>query len=305
MIPPPPDTAPPVVPGAPAATSGLTRRLQTTIVVVVLIAVVVIGVIGYAIAGFAYASARVATTDRTLNTVISHQNTLNTTFKNVDSEFSALSSSTSFNSVQAQSVADEFVASATTAGATVNQDDASLAAAARSLDDRHWLTVFSQDLLQKEAVRITHARKALVDARTIAGDYVLDGRFLQAFLIASGDLDTLAAETSSSDLTAASSTLATMKADVDLALRLSTAPGLPADLQALMNDFETLVNDFGKLITASQSNNDSGVAAAATTIQSDADKISAYNYDKISADIDAYYQPLVADFNSQMAAATA
>jgi hypothetical protein len=305
VIPPPPDTAPPVVPGAPAATSGLTRRLQTTIVVVVLIAVVIIGVIGYAIAGFAYASARVATTDRTLNTVISHQNTLNTTFKNVDSEFSALSSSTSFNSVQAQSVADQFVASATKAGVTVNQDDASLAAAARSLDDRRWLTVFSQDLLQKEALRITHARKALVDARTIAGDYVLDGRFLQAFLIASGDLDTLAAETSSSDLTAASSTLATMKADVDLALRLSTAPGLPADLQALMNDFETLVNDFGKLITASQSNNDSGVAAAATTIQSDADKISAYNYDKISADIDAYYQPLVADFNSQMAAATA
>ncbi len=273
--------------------------------VVVLIAVVIIGIIGYAITGFAYASARVATTDRTLNTVISHQNTLNTTFKNVDSEFSALSSSTSFNSVQARSVADEFVASATNAGATVNQDDASLAAASTSLNDRPWLTVFSRGLLEKEAGRVAHARKALAAARTIAADYVLDGQFLQAFLIASGDLDSLAAETSSSDLTAASSTVATMKTDVDRALRLSTAPGLPADLQALMNDFETLVADFGKLIKAAQSNSDSGVAAAATTIQSDADKISAYNYDKISADIDAYYQPLVADFNSQMAAATA
>lgn len=267
-------------------------------------AVVIVGIIGYAIGGFAYASARVATTDRTLNSVISHQNALNTTFKNVDSEFSALSSSTSFNSVQARSVADEFVASATKAGAIVNQDDASLAAASKSLDDRRWLTVFSQSLLDKEAGRITHARKALTAARTIAADYVLDGQFLQAFLIASGDLDTLAAETSSSDLTSASSTLSTMKTDVDKAQRLSSAPGLPADLQSLMNDFETLVADFGKLITAAQANNDSGVTAAAATIQADADKISAYNYDKISADIDAYYQPLVSDFNTQMAAAT-
>jgi hypothetical protein len=272
--------------------------------VIVLMAVVIVGIIGYAIGGFAYASARVATTDRTLNSVISHQNALNTTFKNVDSEFSALSSNTSFNSVQARSVADEFVASATKAGAIVNQDDASLAAASKSLDDRRWLTVFSQSLLDKEAGRITHARKALTAARTIAADYVLDGQFLQAFLIASGDLDTLAAETSSSDLTSASSTLSTMKTDVDKAQRLSSAPGLPADLQSLMNDFETLVADFGKLITAAQANNDSGVTAAAATIQADADKISAYNYDKISADIDAYYQPLVSDFNTQMAAAT-
>ncbi len=273
--------------------------------VAVLIAVVLIGIIGYAVTGFAYASSRVASMDRTLNTVISHQNTLNTTFKNVDGDFSALSGTTSFNSVQARSVADKFVASATKAGTTVNQDDVSLTTASTSLNDRRWLTLFSQSLLDKEASRVTHARKALADARTIAGDYVLDGQFLQAFLDASSDLESLATETSNSDLTAASSTVVTMKADVDKALRLSNGPGLPPDLRSLMNDFETLVADFGKLIIAAHANDDSGVNRAAITIQSDADKISAYNYDKISADIDTYYQPLVADFNSQMAAATA
>ncbi|MGA7913256.1 MAG: hypothetical protein WCC30_17140 [Candidatus Dormiibacterota bacterium] len=272
---------------------------------VVLIAVVIIGIIGYAVTGFAYASTRVASTDRTLNTVISHQNTLNTTFKNIDGEFSALSASTSFNSALARSVADEFVASATKAHTTVNLDDASLATASTSLDDRRWLTVFSQSLIDKEAGRVTHARKALADARTIAGDYVLDGQFLQAFIDATADRDTLAAQTSSPDLAAASSTVVTMKSDVDKALRLSTAPALPPDLHALMNDFETLVADFGKLITAAHATDDRGITSAATTVQADSDKISGYNYNKISADIDNYYQPLVADFNSQMAAATA
>lgn len=272
---------------------------------VVLIAVVIIGIIGYAVTGFAYATNQVASTDRTLNTVISHQSSLNTTFKNIDSEFSALGGSSSFNLVQARSVADQLVVSATKGGATVNQDDASLAAASASLHDRPWLTVFSRSLLDKEAGRIGHARKALADARTIAGDYVLHGQFLQAFLDATTDLDTLAAQTSSSDLAGASATVATMKTHVDKALKLSAAPGLPPDLHSLMNDFETLVADFEKLVAATQANDNPGVNRMATTIQADADKLSGYNYDKISADIDAYYRPLVADFNSQMAAATA
>jgi hypothetical protein len=305
VTPPLPDTPPQAVPDVPAGTSGLTGRLRTTVVVVVLIVVVIIGIIGYAVTGFAYATTRVASADRTLNIVISHQNTLNTTFKTIDSEFGSLSGNTTFNSQQARTIADAFVASATKASTTVNQDDASLAAASASLDDKRWLTVFSQSLIDKEAGRVVHARKAVAAARTIAGDYVLDGQFLQAFLDATADLDTLAAQTSSSDLAGASSTVATMKTHVDKALRLSTAPGLPPDLHSLMNDFETLVADFGKLVTATQAKDDPGIASAATTIQADADKISGYNYDKISADIDTYFQPLVADFNSQMAAATA
>lgn len=279
--------------------------MRITLVALVLVLVVIIGIIGYALTGFAYASARIATTDRTLNTVISHQNTLNTTFKNIDGEFSALSASTDFNSAQAQSVADQFVASANQARATVEKDDASLAAASASLRERRWLTAFSQGLLDRQIDRVGHARKALASAKTVCAGYVFDGRFLQAFLVASSDLETLAAQTSNADLTAAGATVATMKADVDKALQLSSGPGLPADLRSLMNDFETLVADFGKLITAAQANDDSAINQASATIQSDADKISAYDYDKISAAIAAYYQPLVTEFNSEMAAATA
>jgi len=305
VIPPPPDTQPPALPTAPARTPGLIGRLRTTLGIVVLVIVVIIGIIGYAITGFAYATGRVASSDRTLNTVISHQNALNTTFKNIDSEFGALSGSANFNSAQARSVADEFVASATRARATIAQDDASLVADSSSLHDRRWLTLFSQSLLDKEAGRVGHARKALADARTISGDYVLDGQFWQAFLDAAADRDTLAAQTSSSDLVGASATVAIMKTDVDKALQLSTGPGLPPDLHSVMEDFETLVADFGKLIIATQSGDASAINTAATTVQADSDKISAYNYDKISAAVDTFYQPFIADFNSQMATATA
>jgi hypothetical protein len=281
------------------------RRPRTTIVVVVIIAVVIIGIIGYAVTGYAIATTRVANTDRTLNTVISHQNSLNTTFKNIDAEFNSLSGSTAFNPQKARSVTDQFVAGATNATITVNQDDVALASAAGTLDGQRWLTFFSRSLLDKEQSRIDHARKALADARSIAGGYVLDGQFFQAFLDTTTDLSALAAQTSTSDLAGASSTMATMKTHVDKALRLSTAPGLPPSLHALMTDFETLVADFGNLIAAAQANDYAGINRAAATVQSDADKVSAYNYDKISADIDTYYLPLIDDFNSQMAAATA
>lgn len=296
---PPPSAAPPT------ARSELSGRLRVTIVVLVLIAIIIIGFIGYAVAGVAYATARVANADRALNMVVSHQNSLNTTFKNIDTEFTSLSGGTAFNSQQARSVADQFVLSSTHATATVSTDDTSLVAASRSLNDRSWLTMLSRDLLAREDARIVHARKALADARTVTGDYVLDGKFLQAFLDSAADLDALAAQTSNADLSGASSTLTTMKSDVDRALRLSTGPGLPPDLHGLMVDFETLVVDFGRLVAAAQANDDAGTTSAAATIQSDADKISAYNYDQITAAIDTFYRPLIDDFNSQMAAATA
>ncbi|HYM97432.1 MAG TPA: hypothetical protein VET26_09030, partial [Candidatus Sulfotelmatobacter sp.] len=127
----------------------------------------------------------------------------------------------------------------------------------------------------------------------------------QAFLDATNDLDALATQTSSSDLAGATTTLGGMKGHVDKALQLSSGPGLPADVRALANDFETLVADFEKLVAGYQASDDGAVNAAAAAIQADADKISAYNFDKISADIDTFYKPLVDDFNAQMAAATA
>lgn len=270
-----------------------------------IIVLVVIGIIGYAVAGIAYSAVRVAAADRTLNSVISHQNSLNTTFKDINGEFSGLSGSTTYNPQQARSVADQFVANARKAGTTVDQDDAALISASASLHDQGWLTVFDHGALDRESARIGHARRALADARTVANDYVLDGRFLQAFLDATNDLDALATQTSSSDLAGASTTLSGMKGHVDKALQLSNGPGLPADIRALLTDFETLVGDFEKLVAGYQAGDDGAVNAAAAAIQAEADKISAYNFDRISADIDTFYKPLVDDFNMQMGAATA
>ena len=78
--------------------------------------IVLIGIIGYGITGFGFAATRISSTDRTLNTVISHQNNLNATFKEIDTRFSELGSSAAFNPQQARSVVDQFVASAQLAG---------------------------------------------------------------------------------------------------------------------------------------------------------------------------------------------
>lgn len=270
----------------------------------ILVAVIVIGVVGYGAIGFAYAQTRISNADRALNTVISHQNQLNDAFKAIDTNFAALSTSSSFNPTQAKGVVDKFVVTSQNAGHTIDQDDASLAAASNGLNDQPWLTVVSRGNLDHEAARIAHARKALANARTISNDYVLDGQFLQAFMDVLVDLDQLDTQASSADFTGAQTTLTAMKTHTAKALQLSSAPGLPQQLHALMLDLQTLTTDFGKLITAAQASDDAGVTAAEQSLQADANKISGYNFDSLGAQIDAFYKPLVDGFNSEMAAAT-
>jgi hypothetical protein len=311
VIPPPPD-APPPPPAPPDALapasargSGLSTGLRSTIIAVVVVVIVLIGIIGYAVAGFAYSSARVSGASKSLNTVISHQNSLNTTFKDIDTKFNGLSSSASFDPKQARTLIDQFVANAKSAGDQVANDDASLVSAKASLNEQQWLTVLSRGNLDKESVRIDHARKALTNAKTVAGDYVLDGQFLQAFMDAAIDLDTLGTQSANADLPGAKATLATMKTHVDKALQLSTAPGLPTELHDLMVDFQSFVTDFGKLLDAAAAGDLNAITSAEQSVEKDANKISAYDFNKIGTEIDDFYRPLVDSFNSEMAKATA
>jgi hypothetical protein len=301
---PPPPPPPPYEAEATPPRSGMSRGLRTTIVAIVIVVVVVIGVIGYALAGFAYASSRVAGANTNLNTVISHQNSLNTTFKDIDTKFNGLSSSASFDPKAARTLVDQFVANAKAAGTSIDQDDASLTSARASLEEQQWLTVLAKGNLDKEALRIDHARKGLASAKTIAADYVQDGMFLQSFLDAATDLDTLGTQSANADLPAAKATLATMKTHVDKALQLSTAPGLPVELHDLMVDFQALVVDFGKLLDAAAAGDNNAITSSEQAVEKDATKISSYNFDKISTEIDAYYKPLVDTFNSEMQKAT-
>lgn len=271
----------------------------------VILAIVTIGIIGYAVAGFAYASNRIAMGDKSLNTVISHQNSLNTTFSDIDTKFSSLNSSSAFDPVQAKALMSQFVASAQAAGVTVDADDASLVAARSSLDDQRWLTLLSRGNLDKERSRIDHVRTALADAKTISADYVQDGLFLQSFIDAATDLDTFGTQAGNADLAGARTTLTTMKTHVDKALQLSSAPGLPTELHSLMVDFETLVTDFGKLLDAAATGNMAAITSSEKAAEADATKISGYNFDTIGTQIDAFYKPLIDGFNSEMGKATA
>lgn len=270
-----------------------------------IIAIALVGIIGYAVAGFAYSTSKVKSADRSLNTVISHQNSLNSTFNDIDAKFSALSNGSAFDPVQAKTLMGQFVANAQAAGVTVGHDDGSLVTARSSLDEQRWLTALSRGTLDKERARIDHARNALADARQVADDYVQDGRFLVAFIDAATDLDTLGTQTADADLAGAKTTLTTMKAHVDTALQLSTAPGLPAELHSLLLDFETLVNDFGKLLDAAAAGNNAAIASSEQVAAADANKLSAYNFATIGAQIDAFYKPLLDGFNGEMAKATA
>lgn len=279
--------------------------LRIIIAAAAVVAVAVVAVVGYAAIGFAYAQIRIVAADRVLNTVVSHENRLNAAFGQIDGRFSSLSGNNTFNATQARTLVDQFVNSSQSAQQTVNRDDASLASAHNSLQSQRWLTTVARGNLDRESSRLTHARNALASARTVANDYLLDGQFLQSFFDALADLDTLDNQTASSDFTDAQATLVTMKAHVDKATQLSTAPGLPKELHSMMVDFQSLVSDFGQLFTAAQANDDAGVNASETALQNDSSKVAGYNFDTIGAEIVAFYQPLVSRFNAEMAAATA
>lgn len=271
----------------------------------VVVAIVLVGIIGYAVVGFAYASTRVANADRSLNAVISHQNTLNSTFKDIDTQFNGLSSNSTFNPKESRTVIDKFVTNAKAAVAMVDQDDASLSSAKGGLATQQWLTTFSRSGLDKERARIDHARKALTNAKSIAADYLKDGEFLRAFLDALVDFDTVLTQSGGGDLAAAKAGLPKLKTEVDNALQLSAAPGLPGEVHSLMVDLVTLVADYGKLLDALAANDNAAIVTAGKSVEADGTKIGAYDFTKIGTDLSAYYKPRVDAFNSEMAKATA
>jgi len=278
------------------------RRKQIEIVA---IAILIIGIIGYAGVGVVYSTVRVARAERSLNIVVSHQNTLNATFTDINSQLGALNKGTAFNPQQALALVDRSVSNSELAAKTIGDDDASMSSVQVTLKDKEWLTIVGRGSLDRESNRVGHARNALAAARTIAADQVLDGRFWRALYAGISDLTAVNSQSGAGDLTAAKSTLATMKTHLDEAAGLSTSPGLPAELHNLMSDFQTFVSDYGKQLDAQLAGDDATVAAYQSTIQADLAKITAYDIDKIGTEIDAFYKPMIDRFNAEIAAATA
>ncbi|HKB32674.1 MAG TPA: hypothetical protein VKF16_02305 [Candidatus Dormibacteraeota bacterium] len=290
-------------PPEPAHRSGLSRRLLTTIVAIVIAVIVVIGIIGYAVTGLAYAQTRVGNADKTLGTVISHQNNIDSSFSDLSAKFKSLSSSGTFDPLQERDLFQQFVANETASAATYDRDDASLASARASLGEQQWLTFLARANLDHEATRIDHARKALAIAKTAATGYVQVGRFFAALYDSELDFQAFSTQIATADFGAANTTLGTMKTHVDKGLQLSTAPSLPAELHTLMGDFETLVSDFSKLLAAAAANDDTAVVNAENSVQADASKLTTYKIDDIMAKIAAYYRPLYDQVSSELARA--
>jgi hypothetical protein len=271
----------------------------------VALGILIIGIIGYAGSGIAYSGVLAASAERTINTVVSHQNSLNQSFTSINSELSALSTSSTFNAQQAITLVDKSVSNSELATRTINEDDASLSSVEGQLAGNRWLTAIARTNVDRESTRVAHARDALAAARTIASDQVLDGRFWHSLYTALGDLDALNKQSGGGDLTSARATLNRMQTDVNMAVQQSTSPGLPADLHDLMVDLQSFVTDYGKQLDAQLAGDDASVAQYQAGVEADLTKLGAYDIDKIGKEIDSFYKPLIVRFNSQIAAATA
>ncbi len=272
--------------------------------IIVVVVIVIVAVLGYGVGGYAYAGAKLNDAQDKYNAVVDHQNTLNDTLKSLDTSFPDVSGSASASSVtQAKANVSQMITKSQDAQPQIASDDGSLAAASSSLDQNSWLTVLRKPDIDKAHSRIDHLRKALALAKTLTADYVQVGNFEQALLDVVSDLDDLSAKASASDLTGADTADQKLKADIDKAISLDKAPGLPATMDQLLQALKALGNDFGTLISDAKSGNQAGAQAAENALMADATKIQAIDESKMDTDIKGYYDPLVAQYNSEINAA--
>ena len=272
---------------------------------VVIAAVVVVAVIGYGVAGFAFAQSRLDAARNTYNAVVSHQNTITDEFNSFDSKVTGVNV-TSASAADLKTNQDAYallVAQSRAAQPTITSDNASLATAQAGLRQNSWLTVFNRSSLDQASSKIDHERKALASAKTITGDLVQLGTFYQQFYTSLLDLDTLDMKTQANDLPGAATAITALKSDIDKAIQLATAPGLPPEMKLFLTDFQTLAGDFGKLLNAAISGDANGANAGVASVKADLVKIESYDFDKMSTAIKGFYQPLIDSFNSEVAKA--
>ena len=288
-------------PGAPAPSAGPPRRLILIIAAVVVAVVIVVSVIGYGVVGYAFASSRIASARSAYNTVVSHQNAITDEFNTLNTKMTALSLSTATSTDLQQNRASyaQLVSQSQSAEPTLTSDDAFLATTQARLYQTSWLTLIRRSDLDQTSAKIGHERKALADAKAIAGDLVQLGTFYQAFYDSLIDLDTLTTKATASDFVNAAAAIGTLKSDITMAIQLSGAPGLPPEMKLFLTDFQTLATDVGKLLNAVIAGDTNGVQADVKAVDADNTKIDTYDFNKMSAATKAFYQPMIDAFNAE------
>ncbi len=295
-IPPPPEIPQP---------QGAPRNLILVVTAVVVVAVIVVAAIGYGVVGYAFASSRIAGARSAYNNVVSHQNTITESFNTLDTKMTALSltTATTADLQQNRTAYAQLVSQSQSAQPTLVADDASLATAQAGLKQNSWLTLIRRSDLDQTSAKIGHERKALGDAKTIAGDLVQLGTFYQAFYDSLIDLDTLTTKATASDFVGAAASIGPLKSDITMAIQLSGAPGLPPEMKLFLTDFQTLATDVGKLMNAVIGGDTNAVQADVKAVDADNTKIETYDFSKMSSAIKAFYQPMIDAFNSEVSIA--
>jgi hypothetical protein len=288
--------------GAPAAPR---RNLGMIIAILVIVGILAAALIGYGVVGYAFASSRISSADSALNSVIDHENAISKTSDDAMTKLSGVnvSSTATVTDLQgARTTADQLVTSSQSALPTVASDDASLASAKDKLDEQQWLTVISRDRLNHEVDRLTHARKALADQKTIMTDYTQLGQFFQSFLDENIDLVTIG---TTSDFAGELAAASKLKADAAKALPLAAAPGLPPEVHQYQLDLQTLANDFVTLLNAVVAGDSATANAYVPKIKAEATTVDAHDWAKIGSQVTDFYKPLIDDYNAEGKLATA
>jgi hypothetical protein len=305
-----PDTPAPEYAAPPAGhalplTVGARRNTWAVVTGVVVCVVVVVGLLGYGIVGYNFATSRIDSARSTYNSVIVHQNTITEEFNNINTKLTTvnLTSSSAADITVNRATFVQLVSQSQVAQPTITADDTTLAAAQASLKDKAWLTLFNRTGLDQMSSRIEHERNALASAKKITADLLLLGQFFQAYDDAFIDLNTIDTKEQASDLPGAAAAIATLKTDIAKALALAGAPGLPPEMKQLLTDMQTLAVDDGKLLDAAIAGDVGASQAAVKLVQADVAKLESHNYDAIGSEIKAFYQPLVDTFNAEVAKA--
>ena len=298
---PPPTDAPPPYWQAPAPPPRPPRSLGPIIAAAVIALVLIGSIVGYVVIGLAYAQSRLDSEGTAYKAVVDHLNTLTDTvnsLKTVDTTSAA--SSTAASLQQGRTVVDKVVSSSQTAQSQISTDDASLASADASLKQNQWLTPLSRSRLDHASARIAHLRAALAAAKSITADYVQIGTFFQSFFDTLVDLDTLGTKSQATDLTGSAAADASLKTDVAKAIQLDKAPGLPAEMDSVLVQIQSLATDFAALVNAVGRSDSAGAQSAVAAVEADSTKLQAADFTGIGNQIDSFFQPLIDRYNSEV-----
>jgi len=278
----------------------VSRNVRLAIAAGIVIGVLLVGVLGYVVAGFAFASSRISDATSAINASQGHRSYVDSTFDLLDQQVIALDSMRDPNA--AKITYGLLITESQRVSSTVAVDDKALLAARSHLNDQQWLTLFSQGRLATEAGRIDHARNAVTNVKLAAHDYVLLGQFLQAFYQAQIDWVDLLAAVDTKDIVAAIAADNAFQADASKALQVSNAPGLPVEYHDFLVAMQAYAADVAKLFNArDQATSD----AAAKSIKADIANMNAVTFTGTTAKIRAYYTRYRDTFHAEMDQATA